>query len=499
MVPHSQLRSRTIQGASLAFSSTIGVQLLQWATNILILRLLTPVDYGVMASAALFTGLVGVLADSGLGRALVQRQKLTDRDFGAVLTVSVLISWTLFAILLVAAPRFESLLGVPKFAAVLCASGLTVLLVPFQTLGMAWLERELAFNTQSIIQVTTGVVQTVCVLLFALADFGVWALVVGLLVARVTNVLLLLILGRAPVRFMCPTIETANLVRFGWIIAASTVLWYIYANADSTVIALSLGPVSLGYYSVAFQLISISVDKLSGINQVAFVAFSKLQDQPERLRNWFVRLLILRMATAWPVLVGVALVAKDAVQLVLGEKWQPIVLPLQLLAPAGGMMIIGTTFSPLFNAIGRPDLGLKYTVACVAALPISFYILAKHFGVIGICTTWLTVYPTIICGMIHLTRHVTGMGIGLLLRMSAPILVGLAGMTVVMLWFEELTIDVAPIGRILLVCCAGVASYIACMLLSARHTIVEDARIVVRDLRSWRVGVRQAPPRAPGH
>jgi len=226
------------------------VQLLQWATNILILRLLTPVDYGVMASAALFTGLVGVLADSGLGRALVQRQKLTDRDFGAVLTVSVLISWTLFAILLVAAPRFESLLGVPKFAAVLCASGLTVLLVPFQTLGVAWLERELAFNTQSIIQVTTGVVQTVCVLLFALADFGVWAL---------------------------------------------------------------------------------------------------------------------------------------------------------------------------------------------------------------------------------------------------------AGMAVVMLWFEELTVDVAPIGRILLVCCAGVASYIACMLLSARHTIVEDARIVVRDLRSWRVGVRQAPPRAPGH
>jgi teichuronic acid exporter len=317
LVPHSQLRSRAIQGASLAFSSTIGVQLLQWAANILVLRLLTPVDYGVMASAVLFTGLVGVLVDSGLGRALVQRQKLTDRDFGAVLTVSVLISGTLFAILLVAAPRLEGLLGIPKFAAIVCALGLTVLLVPFQTLGMAWLERELSFGTQSIIQVTTGVVQTVCVLLFALADYGVWALVGALLVARVTNTLLLLILGRPPVRFVCPTIETASLVRFGWIIAASTVLWYIYANADSTVIALSLGPVSLGYYSVAFQLISIPVDKLSGINQVAFVAFSKLQDQPERLRNWFVRLLILRMAIAWPVLAGLALVAKDAVQLVL--------------------------------------------------------------------------------------------------------------------------------------------------------------------------------------
>jgi hypothetical protein len=79
-------------------------------------------------------------------------------------------------------------------------------------------------------------------------------------------------------------------------------------------------------------------------------------------------------------------------------------------------MIIGTAFSPLFNAIGRPYLGLKYTVACVVALPISFYILANHFGVIGICTAWLTVYPTIICGMIHLTRHITGMEIGLLLR-----------------------------------------------------------------------------------
>jgi len=488
LVPHPQLRSRAVQGASLAFSSTIGVQLLQWAANILVLRLLTPADYGLMASAVLFTGLADVLADSGLGSAVVQRKKLTDRDFGAVLTISLLISWTLFAILLVAAPHLESLMGVPQFALVLCTLGLTVLLVPFRTLGMAWLERELAFTTQSIIEVATAVVQTLCVLLFALADYGVWALVGGVLVARVTCTVWLLILVKIPLRCMWPTIETARLIRFGWTIVASTVLGYIYGNADRTIIAVSLGPVLLGYYSVAFQLISFPVYKVTGaINQVAFVAFCKLQDQPERLRHWFARLLKLRMAAAWPALAGVALVAKDGVQLVLGEKWQPIVLPLQLLAPVGGMMIFATAFPPLFNAIGRADFALKYTIVCIIALPISFVALAKLFGIIGICVAWLTVYPTIICGMIHFSRHVTGIGIGSLLRMSAPILAGVAGMSVVMLWVDkELAGDMAPIGRILLVCCAGAATYIASMLLVARRTIVEDALILVRELRSWR-------------
>jgi O-antigen/teichoic acid export membrane protein len=454
-----------------------------------------------MASAALFTGLADVLADSGLGGALVQRQKLTDRDFGAVLTVGVLISWTLFAILLVAAPRLETLLDVPRFAIILCTLGLTVLLVPFRTLGMAWLERKLAFSTQSIIQVTTAVVQTVCVLLFALADYGVWALVGGVLVARVTCTVLLLILVKIPLRLMRPTFETARLVRFGWTIAASTVLWYIYVNADSTIIAVSLGPVSLGHYSVAFQLISIPVDKISGtMNQVTFVVYCKLRDQPDRLRHWFAHLLILRMAAAWPALAGLALVAEDAVQLILGEKWQPIVLPLRLLAPVGGMMIIGTAFPPLFNAIGRPDFALKYTMACIIALPISFFTLAKQFGIIGVCAAWLIVYPAIMCGMIHLSRHVTGMAIGSLLRMGAPILVGVVGMSVVMLWFDkELTGHMAPIGRILLVCCAGAVTYMACMLLIARHTIVKDVLILARELRSWRAPVRQAAPRAPGH
>src|SRR5262249_3525686 len=134
-----------------------------------------------------------------------------------------------------------------------------------------------------------------------------------------------------------------------------------------------LGPIFLGYYSLAFQLISLPVQKLTATaNQVMFPVYCRLQGDRVRLRDWFLRLTALQACVGLPVLAGMALVAPDGLPLVLGDQWGQAVLPLQLLCPVGFVMMVGSAMGPFLNALGRPDLNVRYTAACTIVLPVTF-------------------------------------------------------------------------------------------------------------------------------
>src|SRR5262249_58597916 len=112
------------------------------------------------------------------------------------------------------------------------------------------------------------------------------------------------------------------------------------------------------------------VDRLtSSVNQVAYPVFSRLQAHPEQLRDWYLRLTVMLGAFGVPALVGLALVADDAFLIVLGEKWLPAVPYFRLLSLAGVVKIYSYSLPPLLNALGRPDLNFRYTLACAIVFP----------------------------------------------------------------------------------------------------------------------------------
>src|SRR5262245_34595113 len=285
-----------------------------------------------------------------------------------------------------------------------------------------------------------------------------------------------------------PGRQGRGLLAFGIHVSLGALLWFVYSNSDFAIVGNLAGPVALGYYALAFQLISLPVQRLTAnVNQVAYPVFCRLQHDPQRLRDWYLRLTGLLGFFGLPALVGMMLVADDAFLLVFGSKWTPAVLPFQLLSGAGCVMILSHSLPPVFNALGRPDLNLKYTALCTIIFPACFVPAGQAYGLYGICLVWVVVYPLMVAGLFMLTRHVTGVGLVGLLQVQAPILAAIACMTGAVLTVRWALADAEGTWlRLGASIAAGALSYAGWMLLVARRTVLADLRSLWSELRGKR-------------
>jgi teichuronic acid exporter len=289
-----------------------------------------------------------------------------------------------------------------------------------------------------------------------------------------------------------PSRAAANLVRYGVHVSGSSLLWFTYSNADFAVLGALLGPLFMGYYALAFQLISLPVQKIvATANQIMFPVYCKLHGDRARLRDWFLRLTVLQDFVALPILAGMALVAEDGLPVLLGNQWRPAVLPLQLLCPVGGLMMMSAALPPLLNAIGRPDVTFRYSAICAAVFPVSFlgagwwgaHAHGEGGGLVGVCLAWLCLYPLLVTGLFFLTRSLTGISPIDMLRSHLPILAGLTIMTVSVLAVQRLACEMSATVRLSGAIAVGVVSYGVWILATARGTILADYGAVWRELR----------------
>jgi O-antigen/teichoic acid export membrane protein len=179
-----------------------------------------------------------------------------------------------------------------------------------------------------------------------------------------------------------------------------------------------------------------------------------------------------------------ALVAEDGIRLVLGDKWLPAIVPFQLLSVAGMFMVIGASLPPVFNALGRPDVNLRYTAVCVLLFPLGFVLLGRSHGVLGVCLIWPVLYPLVVAGLVHCTRRLTGFSLVDLVRAQLPIFAGVAFMAAVVIGLQRGLDDCSSGCRLTLAIAVGVIAYAAFLLVFARHSVLANVRLLVRELRT---------------
>ena len=489
-----RIRSRAIRGGSLFMAVRLGAQVLQWATTIFVARLLLPEDYGILTAATVLLDLADLLAAAGMGRALVHKRDLTPSHQAQAFTLCLVLSAFLYAILWFAAGPVGARVQDPHFPAFLRVIALVLWLVPIASVANAMLERDLALGKQSAVHAAIVVVQSALVFGLAWAGFGYWALGAGMICARVVQAGLVWWASKWRPALAWPTRDAWELMKYGIAVSMSSLLWYVYSNADFAVVGALLGTVPLGVYSFAFNLISMPVQKLSAtVNQVAFATFCRLQDDRPRLRSWYLRLTVLLSVVSVPSLTGLALVADDAIPLLLGEKWRGAVLSFQLLSPVGAMMVVAATVPPLLNALGRPDLILRYTAACAILYPPTFYVAALLDGVRGVCIAWLVLYPILAGCLIHFTRTITTVSLFDILAVHRQILVGDAAMIAAVLalrlvvpWNSWESPTLAVGARLFFSIVIGAATYTLWIVTFARSTVVEDVFALLREIRGRR-------------
>jgi O-antigen/teichoic acid export membrane protein len=484
-----RLCRRAVRGGTIFLVTRLGIQGFQWIVTLFLARLLLPDDYGLMATAGVLLGLAETVAEAGLGRALIQKKAVTATEQAQAFTLGLLLSVGLYGALWGLAPLAAQHLERPQFALFLRVTALGLLCVPVQAVGAALLERELKFGAQSAIQTAAALVHSVLVLVLACRGYGAWALGLSALAVKLLQSAATGYASRWRPSLAWPSAAAGRLARYGALISLSSLCWYVYSNADFAVLSLLKGTAALGYYFMAYQLISIPTEKLSAhINQVAFATFCRLQDDRARMRGWFSRLIALLALVGAPALIGLALVADDAIPWLLGERWRPAVLPLQLLAPVGAVMVFSYTLSPYFNALGRPDLNLQYAAVCAVLFPPVFLAAGRAAGTVGVCLAWLLLYPGIVAVFIHRTRLLTGFGLRDFLRPLGPVLRGVLCMgAAVFLVRRALAGEGLIAWRLAAAIFTGAAVYAVAILAFGRRTVVADVGILLRELRGRRL------------
>jgi teichuronic acid exporter len=481
----AKLRRIAVHSAAYIFAARLVLQLFNWVVTVITARILFPHDYGILAAAGIFTILADILAEAGMCRALVQKTHLSDDDVAGAFTFSLISSLAMYAVVVGCAGLGAKALQTPELATVLPVLGLALLSVPFRSVPMAILEHRLQLKRSATVSLACSFAQGCVVLGLAVAGFGYWALIAGSMVANFLAVPVLAWQASWLPRLRWPGGWSNPLVSYGVHFTGGALCWYAYRNVDYAIVGRVLGPVALGYYSLAFTLISMPVDKIvATCNRVSFPVFCRLRHDRERVRDWYLRLAVLFGFVATPVLVGLAVVAQDAVLLVLGEKWLPAVRPMQAMSVAGVVMMLGSSIDVLFNAMGRPDVNFKFTAFSLLVYPPLFYVCGLYWGVIGVAMVWAIFYPIMVLLLIGMTRSITGIGVRDVVSSQFPLWTSALFMALVVVAVEYSSQGVRAVAaRLAISVAAGVLSYAAAIRVLAWESVMGNLRLAWSELR----------------
>jgi O-antigen/teichoic acid export membrane protein len=390
------LKNRVMSGLRWTAGMRLLGQLVTWVVTILVIRLLSPADYGLMSLAGVFVAFLAMINELGLGAAIVQRKdidlKMLKSLFGFVLVVSVLFC----CLLSLAASPIAEFYNEPKLVLMLRILSLIFILSGVAVLPQSILLRELQYRKIAVIDFFSAIVGSVTTLMMALNGMGVWSLVGGILTIRFTA---MVGLHLTQPFFHLPTFKLKGMgpiFSFSGNVTLSRILWFIYSTAAaSLIVGKILGKDLLGVFAIALYLACLPMEKVGGIiNQVAFPAFSSVQEDPQLAGAHFLKAVRTLSFFTIPIFWGMSSIAPEIVGVFLGEKWRQASLPLQLIAVVIPLRMVRNLMTPATLGLGRSDVSLYIEIVAVILMPLAFFV-ASFKGLTAVSLVWVLIFPVV--------------------------------------------------------------------------------------------------------
>lgn len=382
--PPSSLRqtaARGVKWTSAAALVTIASQLVLVAV---LARLLTPAEFGVAALAVAILGFGAILTDAGLSAAIIARQTTSREVLSSLYWTNALTGVLSSTLVAAAAPLIAAAFGQAELKNLLLLGAVMFLIVPFGQQFRIVLQRELRFQALGVIDAISALAAATAAIVAAAAGLGAASLVINLLVLNGARSLLCGIRGWriAPVRIHFRWSEVRSYVGFGLYTLGQRLFGHAAYNVDYLIIGKVLGPVALGPYTVAYQLVVRPQVQLTPIlNQVAFPIFARRRDDDAALGHGVSELSHLIALVSFPALVGLAAVAPDFVPVVLGPQWAAAVPLVQILAFLGAIRALTQPAGSVLLGRDRPDAAFWITAASLAGVSAAVLV-GVQFGVV---------------------------------------------------------------------------------------------------------------------
>lgn len=448
------------------------VQLVSWTSTVIIARILTPSDYGLMGMAAVYLGLVALINEFGLTAAILRGRDLTDDQISQIGGFGVAIGLGFCALSLGAANPIARFYGEPAVRGIIMVLSLNFIFSSASVLPRSLLARDLEFKKLAWIDGTTNIIQMGCTILLAFLGFRYMALVFGSLVGRISGAILAIVTRPHRIAIPWKLRSISESVLVGWHVVVGRLSWYTYQNADFAIVGRVLGKAALGAYTIGWEIATLPVERVSAlVGQVTPGVFSTVQADRPALRRYYLAVIEGLAFITFPGAVGIALTAPLLVPVLLGDRWGGAILPLQLLAFYAGLRSIDTVTPQVLIYTGHSRQSMWYTVLAALILP-ALFLVGTRWGVAGVAAVWIVAYPIVVFPIYRLVFRILDLPALIYARNLWPAASGTALMTIAVLgvryWLPAAT-DlrlklIAEVG-------VGIVVYAAAMLLLHRKRL----------------------------
>jgi O-antigen/teichoic acid export membrane protein len=392
------LRKAAFSSIRWSAASQFGRQVMQFATTIILARLLSPSDFGLLTMATVVTGFVAIFKDLGTTAAIIQQKILPDSLLDSLFWINVTFGLLATLILFAIAPLTADFYQEPQVKSILQVLSITFLVSGVSTLHQALLEKQLEFDSLAKIELLATLLGALVGVGSALSGAKVWSLVYqNLVIVTLTSVLLWFKTQWRPKgKFRWQAVK--SLSSYSLNLTGFSILNYFIRNADYFLIGKVLGVQALGYYTLAYRLMLYPLQSMAAvIGRVLFPVFSRLQQDDARLRSAYLQVVAAIALITFPVMMGTWVLAETFIIGVFGEPWRATILPLVILSPVGLIQSIGTTVGTIYLCKGRTDWMFRWGGFAGILFMISF-VIGLRWGIVGVATGYaianlLLIYP----------------------------------------------------------------------------------------------------------
>lgn len=379
------LKKKTVKGVAWTSLNQVANIGFSFVIGIILARLLSPSDYGLLAMIAVFNAIAFAFLDSGFANALVRKPDLTEDDNTTAFCFNLIAGVVLFGIIWLIAPFVSKFYDKPILTPLLRAEGTLLIITAFKLVQTTQLTRALNFKAKMIIRVTSNVVGGIIGIIAAYKGLGVWALVVMHIASALIGLVLLWFISPWRPRGRWNKASLSYLWGYGSKLLASGLLDTIYGNIYPIVIGKFYSAADLGQYTRAKQYAHMPAGTLTSVlQQVSFPVLSTIQEDNARLGDSYRRMLRFTVFLVFPIMIGMAALAHPLVISLVTDKWAECVPYLQVICFSSMWYPVHAINLNLLQVKGRSDLFLRLEIIKKAIITVAIFICVP-FGIMGIC------------------------------------------------------------------------------------------------------------------
>lgn len=353
------LKDKALSGSFWSLADNLAGSGITFLVGLVLARLLSPEEYGVIGIIMIFIAVFNSIVDSGFSNALIRKKDATDTDYNTVFFFNLLISIVLFFVLYLSANAISNYFKIPILVPVTKVMASIVIINAFTIIQRTILVKNIDFKTQTKVSLMASLVSGVVGIGMAIMGYGVWSLVGQQISRQLMNSLFLWIFNKWRPGLSFSRKSFKELFGFGWKLLVSGLIDTIWKQIYQVVIGKCYSAETLGHYTRAEQFNMIFSSNLTAVvHRVSYPALSKIQDEKERLKQAYRKVIKSTMLVTFPCMLGLAAAAEPMVRVLIGDQWLPCVPYLQIICFSGMLYPLHALNLNMLQVKGRSDVYL---------------------------------------------------------------------------------------------------------------------------------------------